>query len=139
GNPTLSVETLATPYTAINQMVDPATGTPVMNRPARLVVPPAPDVTASKILTAARVQQQDSGTPVVTNSIIPSFGLRLVVDPYIPIVASNANGSTSWFLFADPNNGPLGPGLAAAQFDRLRGMESPLLLQRVPAFASVGG
>lgn len=139
GNPPLSVESLETAYTVFNQMVDPVTGNPIMNRPAVLVVPPALEVTARKILTATQVQQQDSATPVVTNSIIPNFGLRLVVDPYIPIVASNANGSTSWFLFADPNNGPLGPGLAAAQFDRLRGMESPLLLQRVPAFTSVGG
>ena len=46
---------------------------------------------------------------------------RPVVDPYIPLVATSANGATSWFLFANPSV----TDRAALEFARLRGHEEP--------------
>jgi hypothetical protein len=60
--------------------------------------------------------------------------VRLSVDPYIPIVASSSNGSTSWFLFANPNN-----GRPALEIGFLRGHESPEIFIKAPNAQRVGG
>src|SRR5581483_2389526 len=59
--------------------------------------------------------------------------LRVVVNPYIPIVASSANGSTSWFLFADP-----GVSRPAGEIGFLRGYETPSLFRKLPNMARLG-
>lgn len=142
-NPVLSITALKTALTQMTGFTDPETGHPLMNRAKYLVVPPALELAALEILNSIMVQQAPVGAtsaslPLPTVNVVARMGLELIVDPWIPIVATS-NGSTSWFLFADPNAGPLGPGLAAAQFDRMRGMEAPLLLQKRADFTTLGG
>jgi len=141
-NPVLSIAAVELGYNTMAQMLDPVTGNPMNNRPAYLVVPPALEITAYKVLNSVMVDIGRGGTtdglerPV--SNFISSLGLKIVVDPFIPKIATS-NQNTTWFLFAEPNSGPLGPGLAAAQFDRLQGMEAPLLLQKRPAFSTLSG
>jgi len=142
GNPALDITSLEAGVTMMRSMVDPVTGNPIMNGPAYLVVPPALQIQAMKILGSVNVIMLDDAaatTPVPTVNVLPSLGLTLIVDPHIPIIANSANGNTSWFLFANPTSGPLGPGLAAVQFDRMVGMGAPLLLQKRSDFTTIGG
>jgi len=59
---------------------------------------------------------------------------RLNKDSYIPIVASSANGSTSWFLFGNPDN-----GRPALEMGFLRGHEEPEIFMKAPNSIRVGG
>jgi len=141
-NPALSIGALKTAFSMMGTLVDPVTGNPLFNRPAYLVIPPHLEVTAMEILSATSVDVGQGGATdgIIRPSvnIVTRFGLRVVIDPYMPIVSAT-NGDTSWLLFAEPVSGPLGPGLAACQFDTLRGMPAPLLLQRRPDFTTLGG
>jgi hypothetical protein len=60
--------------------------------------------------------------------------LELVVDPYIPIVASTANGQQSWFLFADPS-----VGRPALEVGFLSGFNEPQLYQKAGNTMRLGG
>lgn len=143
GTAPLSITALEAAFTAMAQFRDPGNAdVPILNRPKYLVVPPALEITARGILespTVAYAATAGSATPLPTVNIAGRLGLELIVDPNIPVIASSTNGDTSWFLFSEPNAGPLGPGLAALEFDRLRGFTAPLLLQKRAEFTSVGG
>ena len=56
-----------------------------------------------------------------------------MVDPYIPIVASSANGNTSWFIFADP-----AVGRPAVEVGFLAGFNEPQLYQKMSNTMRVG-
>ena len=58
---------------------------------------------------------------------------RLSVDPYIPIVASTANGNTSWWLFAAASI-----GRPAIEIGFLRGHESPEIFIKSPNVQAAG-
>lgn len=142
-NPVLSIDAIEAGVTLMRSQVDPVTGNPIMNGPRYLVVPPALEIEAMKILGSVNVVYTPMGStatpaPQATTNIVASLGLTLVVDPFIPVVASS-NGDTSWFLFSDPNSGALGPGLAAVEFDRMIGMGAPMLLQKRSEFTTIGG
>jgi hypothetical protein len=140
GTAALSITALENAYAAMISQVDPGDASvPMQAIPAFLVVPPQLALTARKILASELQQQQGSATPVPTRNIVSDLPLTLVVDPNIPLVASYANGETSWFLFANPNASSLGPGLPAIAFDRLMGMEAPLLLRKRGQFESLAG
>jgi hypothetical protein len=57
-----------------------------------------------------------------------------VVNPWIPVVAATADGSTSWYLFASPNT--MRP---AIEVGFVRGWEEPQLFQKVANTARLGG
>jgi hypothetical protein len=61
--------------------------------------------------------------------------LKLVVNPYIPVIASTANGNTSWFIMSNPNSG----GRPSLEMGFLRGHEEPALYERLPNARRVGG
>lgn len=143
GTAPLTIESLQAGVTAMQQLRDPGNeDIPIYNRPRYLVVPPALELVARAIVQSQGVTYAataNAATPLVTTNIVSQLGLEVIVDPNIPVIANNANGDTSWFLFSDPNAGPLGPGLAAVEFDRLQGMEQPLVLQKRGEFVRVGG
>ena len=56
------------------------------------------------------------------------------MNPYIPIVASSSNGNTSWFLFANPNN-----GRPALEMAFLRGHEEPEIFMKTSNAQRIGG
>lgn len=134
GNPTLSTDTLETALTNLATQVD-ADGDPIVIDGAVLVVPPALETTARRILETAEYRIGGSDTGPV--QIIRGNGLRknltLVVDPYIPIVAE-ANGTTLWAVFASPSS-----GRPALELDRLIGHEQPEIWVRQPDAMRVGG
>jgi hypothetical protein len=103
---------------------------------ATLVVPPGLEVIARNILQATIIrltaQGGVSGQELEASNWIGS-SLKLAVDPYIPIVATTANGNTSWFLMADPATGS-----AAIEVAFLTGFADPVIYQKVGNSQRVG-
>jgi hypothetical protein len=136
GNPALSISALATAFGLLRGMKD-ADGEPIMVESAVLVVPPALEVVARNILNATQVELTAAGgvsgqTLTVANWLPGS--LTLVVDPYIPIIATSANGNTSWFLFPNPN-----VARPAIEVAFLQGFDTPQLYQKIANTARTGG
>lgn len=135
-NPVLSIAGLQTAWNKLRAMVD-SDGEPIMVESAVLVVPPSLEVTARNILNALTVRATAtggaSGQEIEYQNWIGS-SLSLAIDPYIPIVASTANGSTSWFLFASPS-----VGRPALEVGFVAGFAEPQLYQRAANTIRVGG
>lgn len=135
-NPDLSIAGLQTAMTMLSAMVDTG-GDPIVLESVELVVPPALSIIALNILNALQIETVEAGGTTNQKLIATNWmrgRVRLTVNPYIPIVASSANGSTSWFLFANPSTGrPWG------EVGFLRGFEQPALYERMPNARRVGG
>jgi hypothetical protein len=136
-NPVLSISALQTAYKILAAMRD-ADGEPIVVDAVELVVPPALQITAQNILNATQLwldTNASAGTAqqnmVTTNWM--SQKVRLSIDPYIPVVASSANGDTSWFLHASPS-----VGRPALEVGFLRGHESPEIFVKAPNTQSAG-
>ena len=136
-NPVLSISALQTAYKILAAMRD-VDGEPIVVDAVELVVPPALQITAQNILNANQLwldTNASAGTAqqnLVTANWM-SQKVRLSVDPYIPVVASSANGDTSWFLFASPS-----VGRPALEIGFLRGHESPEIFVKAPNTQSAG-
>jgi hypothetical protein len=134
GNPVLSVTALGTAFGILGGFTD-AGGDPIYVEEAVLVVPPALRVAAQNIMNQITVDitaNETNRTVQVNNWIVGN--LQMVVDPYIPIVASSSNGNTSWFLFADP-----AVGRPALEVGFVRGFAEPVLYQKLANTIRVGG
>lgn len=142
-NPALSIVGLQDAYTVLSKMLDES-GQPIMRDMVTLVVPPALEVTARNILNATQIfatQARAGGSPDASSSGYQELQinnwmrnrLQLVVDPYIPMVATT-NGNTSWFLFSSP-----GTSREAIRIGFLRGHENPEIWMRSPNAVRVGG
>ncbi len=135
GNPTLSIAGLNAAWSTLRSQTD-ADGEPIMVEAAVLVVPPALEVTARNILNAIQVFMTSAGGASGQELQVSNWiggSLSMVVDPYIPVVASTA-GATSWFLFAAPS-----VGRPALEVGFVRGMQEPVLYQRLADTMRVGG
>lgn len=135
-NPVLTTENLQKAFTLLSEMSD-NDGEPIWTEMMTLVVPPSLKVTAENILHATQLRLHNEGGNSNQELIVNNWmanNLQLVVDPYIPRVASSANGNTSWFLFSSPTT-----GRPALDFGRLRGHETPALYERLPNARQVGG
>lgn len=135
-NPVLSIAGLQTAMQVMAAMTD-ADGEPIVTDMITMVVPPALEVTAQNILNAISVDVTESGgtsaqTVRATNWMRGRVTLQ--VNYYIPIVASTANGTTSWFLFASPQT-----SRPALEVGFLRGYEEPGLYERAPNARRIGG
>ena len=111
-------------------------GEPIMNRAKYLVVPPSLEFTARQILTSA-VKQWTEGAvgvpvPYPTTNVISQAGLELVIDPYLPIIDAS-NGTTGWYLFADPKD------IAVLEAAHLAGHERPEICMKNSDKVSIGG
>lgn len=136
-NPVLTIAALQTAMNILAAQVDEQ-GEPIFIESVELVVPPALEITALNILNAVQLWQDSNnsaGTP--NNRLITTNWMknrvRLSVNYYIPIVASSANGSTSWFLFANPDN-----GRPAQEMGFLRGHEDPEIFMKSPNIVNIG-
>lgn len=136
GNPALTTAGLQTAMTVLAAQTDPG-GEPIMFDVVTLVVPPALEITARNILNALSIDLRESGGTDNQRLVAENWmrgRVTLVVNPYIPIIASTLHGSTSWFLFGNPaDNRP------AIEVGFLRGNEDPALFQRTPNATRVGG
>ncbi len=134
-NPVLTTAALQTAFSVLAAQTD-EDGEPILIEGVELVVPPALEVTAQNILNAISIDVNEAGGS--TNQTVRAQNwmagrVRLTVNPYIPIVAST-NGSTSWFLFANPSS-----GRAALEAAFLTGNEQPALWRKLPNATPVGG
>lgn len=136
GNPVLSIAALQTAMQVLAAIKD-ENSEPIVIDTVELVVPPALEITALNILNALQVELAEAGgtsNQKLTATNWMKGRVRLSVNPYIPIVASTANGSTSWFLFANPNN-----GRPAMELGFLIGHEEPEIFMKTPNQVPVGG
>lgn len=137
-NPPLTVAALQTAMTILAAQVD-GSGEPITIESVELVVPPALEITALNILNATQLTIDPNASAGTAQQVVTTQNwlrgrLRLSVNPYIPVIASTANGATSWFLFANPNT-----GRPALEVGFLRGYEQPGLYQKAPNTVRVGG
>lgn len=136
GNPVLSLAALQTGMETLSKQVD-EDGEPIVVETVELVVPPALEVTALNYLNALQIELTEKGGTSARKLVSQNWmktRFRLNLDYYIPIVASNANGHTSWFLFANPDN-----GRPAMEVGFLRGYEEPQVFMKRPNAVAVGG
>lgn len=106
-------------------------GEAIAVRGVHLVVPPALEFTARAILTSTQVIPLVAAGPML--NIIPQLGIKLHVDPYLPIIDTSGNNDGTWYLFAEPSEG------AALEFAFLRGNESPEICMKASDKVAVGG
>lgn len=136
GNPALSVNGLQMALTMLMSQKD-ADGEPIMVNGVVLVVPPQLIVTARNIVNATEIRLSENGGSTNTQLVGPSWAKDIVTPAtnfYLPLVASAANGSTSWFLFSDPNQ-----SRPAIEMGFLRGHETPEVFMKTPNATRVGG
>ena len=114
-----------------------SSGEPIVSSPTYLVVPPALEITARNILTSTYKQWTDGAGAVVdheTANTVAQRGLQLIVDPWIPILATTGTvGQTCWFLATKPTDIP------SAAFAKLAGNEAPALFMKSSDTTRVGG
>lgn len=137
GNPVLSQTALKNALTLMRNQRD-SDGQPIWFETVYLVVPPALELAANEIVNTQRFEVQEGATGAgQVRRTITGNGLggtiRVIVDPYIPLVASS-NRDTSWFLFGDPSD-----SRPALGFRRLVGHEAPSLWVKTPNAQAVGG
>lgn len=132
GNPPLSESALVTAMGVLSAMRD-EDGEPIVITSRVLVVPPALEFTARKLLEATELRIADgSNTLVVPNWLRGTT--QLVINHYIPVIATS-NGDTSWFLFA----GADGSSRTALTMAFLRGYREPQIFVKEPNARRVGG
>lgn len=144
-NPPLSISGLNDALTVLSKMVDES-GEPILRDMMTLVVPPALQYTARNVINATEIWdstalgggQPDNGSTSGERILRSNNWMRnmldIVVDPYIPTLASSANGNTSWFLFANPAY-----SREAITIGFLRGHESPEIWMKSPNAIRAGG
>lgn len=115
-------------------------GNPIYTGKLRLVVPPSLSITAKNILNATEIwSATGGGDGTGTNQLraqnwVPQEVADVQTNPWLPILATSANGDSSWYLFADP-----GVGRPAMEVGFLRGNEAPALFVKEPNARRVGG
>jgi len=136
GNPALSIAGLQTAMGILAAQTD-GDGNPVVLDAVELVVPAALQITAENILNAIEIRAQSSGGGTAAQTIVAQNWMRgrvrLSINPYITTLATSANSTTSWFLFA---SAATRPALVGA---RLRGHEEPEIFMRESNQRRVGG
>lgn len=136
GNPPLDITGLQKALLALAEMKD-FDGEPIAVEAVTLVVPPSLEVTANNILHATTIDINEFGGTEKQRLRATNWmqnKLTLVVEPYIPVIASSANGNTTWALFATP-----GVSRPALELGFLRGYETPSLYEKAPDARQVGG
>ncbi len=108
-----------------------ANGEPISPMAVHLVVPPALKLTALAILNSTLLLS-DAAAPIPDMNVIKGLGLKLHVDPYLPVRDTTA-GNTTWYLFAEPSAG------VAMEFSYLRGHETPEICMKNSNKVSVAG
>lgn len=134
-NPALSIAALQQALIVISKLRD-ADNEPIAIEMLRLVVPPALEVTAQNILNGMTLELAENGGTSNQKLTVANWvknKMTLVVDPYIPVIATT-NGNTSWFLFADPM-----VSRPALEIGFLTGYQEPAIFIKEPNARRVGG
>lgn len=137
GNPALTVDSLTAAMTAITSRKD-LEGRPIAIPGFVLVVPPALEVAASQIINAVQIRSTATGVAGNGEQVIMNNWLagkiKVVVEPWLPVLDKGANVNTTWYLVPDPAASR--PALFLAF---LRGHETPDLRVKADAGNSIGG
>jgi hypothetical protein len=136
-NPALTVDALTNAMTVISSRHD-LEGRPIAIPGFVLVVPPALEVAASQIVNAVQIRATATGVAGNGEQVIMNNWLagkiKVVVDPWLPVLDASANKNTTWYLLPDPTASR--PALFLAF---LRGHETPDLRVKADAGQSIGG
>lgn len=136
GNPKLDVDGLQAALLSLSKAVD-FDGEPIVVDMVTLVVPPSLEIIAENILHASEVFLKGNGgteKQIMRANNWLKNRVQLVVEPYIPFVATTENGDQMWALFAEPS-----VGRPAIELDYLLGYEDPSLYERLPNARRIGG
>ncbi|MBO0826215.1 MAG: Mu-like prophage major head subunit gpT family protein [Streptosporangiales bacterium] len=128
----LDTDALSAALTDISSRRD-SEGRPIMVSAAVLMVPPALEVAANNILNATEIRNTVDGQTVLVGNWL-SGRVKVVVNPWLPVVDTSANSATSWYLLPAPSTAR--PGLVVGF---LRGHETPDLRVKADAGQMVGG
>lgn len=140
GTGILSVNNLGIAIASMGMMVDPDNEEPIMNRPQFLIVPPALELTAKRILNSVNlvwevIENASDGASSVKPFPTQNFlrnELTLIVNPYLPIM-DTTTGNSAWYLFAAPSEAP------ATEVGFLQGYEAPQIFIKTSNQQRVGG
>jgi hypothetical protein len=137
-NPVLSITGLQNAYAVLKKQLD-KDGEPIAIGGVVLLVPPALEVPALNILNSTELWiQGDLGGGTANQQVHTGNWMRdrtkLAVDYYLPVVSSTANGMTSWYLFASPEQ-----GRPAVEMGFLRGHENPETFVKLADSQLLGG
>jgi hypothetical protein len=133
GNPALSETSLEAALLAISLRRD-FDDRPVVLNGAVLVVPPALQTTAERIVGATEVREQVGSKLIVRTN--PLAGrVKVAVNPWIPTIDVSANAATSWSLLPEP----AATGRPAVVLGFLAGHENPDLRVKNDQGTRVGG
>ena len=116
-------------------------GTPIIVRGVHLVVPPALEFTARQILTSTIKswhyggddEQFATAGPMPTTNVISQLGMKLHIDPWLPIVDVGSYPAYTWYVFGEPSMG------AAVEFAYLTGNEDPEVCMKSSDKVTMGG
>lgn len=135
-NPPFSIDGLKDAWTVMGRMKD-AEGEPIDMRYVKLVVgSSALEIEASKVLNATQIiMGADSASSRLMTENWTKGRLSVAYNVYIgEIITTGTVGATSWFLFADPNN-----GRPALEVGFMRGEENPSIWMKAPNATRIGG
>jgi hypothetical protein len=136
-NQVLSIGALQSAFTTLAAQVD-ADSEPIMIDAVILEVPPSLEITARNILNAIEITAVTGGGGDAIQGMRIVNWMRnkvtLAVNPYIPLVASSSNGTTTWFLHVSPSS-----GRPAFEMGFLRGHTEPEIFVKDPNARRVGG
>lgn len=133
GNPVLGLTGLEAGLNLLRTQTD-AGGEPIVFEEAVLVVGPALEIAANRLLETVEYRQVVGGNTVISRGTGLGGALSVAVDHYQPIVAATANGATTWAIFANPND-----GRPALEMGFLRGHNEPETRIKEPNSRRVGG
>jgi hypothetical protein len=131
-NPPLTTDNLANALQAVSQRRD-MQNRPIAVQAFALVVPPALEFTARKILDTTEIRITTGSQTVIMGNFL-NGKVKLVVDPWLAVLDLGANAATTWYLVPAPESSrpPLHVGF-------LRGHETPDLRVKADAGQRTGG
>lgn len=125
GNPVLSQDAVEAAVTAIGNRRD-SEGLPIANMAKVLMVPPALEMTAKRIVNATEVRTADGARTLISGNVL-SGAVSIVVNRWL-------TSATGWYLLPDPN-----AGRPAFSLGFLRGYETPEIRVKADTGTAVGG
>lgn len=128
----LSATSLSDGLTVIGQRRD-SEGRPIAVSAYILMVPPALEVAANNIVNATEIRLTSGTTTTIVGNWL-SGKVKVVVNPWIPLIDVSGTAATTWYLLPAPTtNRP------AVTLGFLRGHEAPDLRVKADTGNSLGG
>lgn len=134
----LSPTSITNALTAVTNRLD-SDGNPIIVQAYVLMVPPGLQVMANNILNANQFREVSagSGSSPTEQMYVQNWlngKLKVVVNPWIPVIDKSATAASAWYLLPDPAT-----DRPAATLGFLRGHETPDLRRHADTGTTVGG